>query len=64
MYKEVTLTVPQFIYDIYAEAAKDLIDSGYTIERVMSVALHAYAQHLFEEMIADGTINEASENNK
>ena len=60
MDREVTLVVPQFIYDIYSDAAKDLIASGYTVERVMSAALHAYAQHLIEEMMADGTITEES----
>lgn len=59
MYQEVKLVIPQVIYDIYADAAKNLSDSGYTIEQVMSAALHAYAQHLFEEMIADGTIHES-----
>lgn len=49
-----TVTVPQVIYDIYAEAAKNL--GNYTVEQVMSSALHAYAQYLFEEMKASGEL--------
>ena len=58
MFKKVTVTVPDLIYDIYADAAKNLTNEGYTIELVMSAALQAYAQYLFEELIADGTITE------
>lgn len=53
---EVTVKIPQFIYNIYANAAKDL--GNYSVERVMSCALHAYAQHLFEEMLANGELQE------
>ena len=49
-----TVTVPQVIYDIYVEAAKNL--GNYTVEQVMSSALHAYAQYLFEEMKASGEL--------
>lgn len=52
----VTVTVPKLIYDIYAGAAKDLGD--YSVERVMSSALHAYAQYLFEEMMANGELTD------
>lgn len=51
-----TVTVPQLIYDIYAEAAKNL--GNYTVEQVMSSALHAYAQYLFEEMKASGELTD------
>lgn len=48
-----TIEAPQFIYDIYAAAAaKELKD--YTTEQVMSGALHAYAQYLFDDMKASG----------
>ncbi len=45
---QATVTVPRFTYDIYAAAAEELKD--YTVEQVMSSALHAYAQYLYEEM--------------
>lgn len=45
---ETRVTVPKFIYDIYAEAAKSLGD--FTVSQVMSAALAAYAQHLAEEI--------------
>lgn len=51
-----TVTVPQVIYDIYVEAAKNL--GNYTVEQVMSSALHAYAQYLFEEMKASGELTD------
>ena len=53
---KVTVTVSQFIYDIYTDAAKNLGD--YTVERVMSSALHAYAQYLFEEMSITGELKD------
>lgn len=53
---KVTVKVPQFICNIYEAAAKDLGD--FSVENVMSCALHAYAQHLFEEMLADGELKE------
>ena len=49
-----TVTVPQMIYDIYVAAARDL--GNYTVEQVMSSALHAYAQYLYEEMKANGEL--------
>ena len=49
-----TVEVPRLIYDIYADAAKLL--AGPTVEQVMSAALHAYAQHLVEEMRANGEL--------
>ena len=51
-----TVTVPQMIYDIYVAAARDL--GNYTVEQVMSSALHAYAQYLYEEMKANGELTE------
>lgn len=51
-----TVEVPQLIYDIYATAAKELGD--YTPERAMSAALQAYAQYLFEEMVAKGELTD------
>ena len=51
-----TITVPKIIYDIYADAAKRLGD--YSVEQVMSSALHAYAQYLFEEMQASGELTD------
>lgn len=53
---EITVKIPQFIYNIYEAAAKDLGDLP--VERVMSCALHAYAQHLYEEMLASGELQE------
>ena len=53
---KVTVTVPQLICDIYADAAKNL--GNYTVEQVMSSALHAYAQYLFEEMKASGELTD------
>ena len=55
---EVVVKIPEFIYDIYANAAKDIGDTS--VEWVMSCALHAYAQHLFEEMLANGEIQDAA----
>ena len=42
------------IYDIYADAAKML--GNYTTEQVMSGALGAYAQYLFEDMRSNGEL--------
>ena len=53
---EVTVKIPQIIYDIYAAAAKDI--GNYSVEQVMSSALLAYAQHLYEEMLAGGQLKE------
>ncbi len=54
-----TIEVPQLIYDIYATAAKELGD--YTPERAMSAALQAYAQYLFEDMVAKGELRDEAE---
>ncbi len=54
MEMQVKLKVPKLIYDIYLSAAEQL--DGYTVEQVMSSALHAYAQCLYEEMVADGEL--------
>ena len=43
-----TVSVPETIYNIYEEAAKRLGNSN--VEAVLSGALQAYAQYLFEEM--------------
>lgn len=51
---EVTVKIPHLIYNIYADAAKDLGD--YSVEQVMSCALQAYAQHLLEEMLTNGEV--------
>ena len=53
---EVTVRVPQLIYDIYADAAKNLGISD--VEHIMSSALLAYAQHLFEEMLENGELQD------
>ena len=53
---DVTVSMPKLIYDIYAEAAKKL--EGYTVENVLSGALQAYAQYLFEEMVENGELQE------
>lgn len=53
---ETRVTVPKPIYDIYSEAAKFLGD--HSVEQVMSAALEAYAQHLFQEMMANGELAE------
>ena len=53
---DVTVSVPKLIYDIYADAAKKL--GTYTVEQVMSSALHAYAQYLFEEMMSNSELPE------
>ena len=50
----ITVLVPRFIYDIYANAAKRL--GNYTTVQVMSSALQAYAQNLAEEMHANGEL--------
>lgn len=51
---ETRVTVPKPIYDIYSEAAKFLGDLS--VEQVMSAALQAYAQHLFQEMLSNGEL--------
>ena len=51
---EVTVKVPQLIYDIYADAAKML--GNYTTEQMMSGALGAYAQYLFEDVRSNGEL--------
>ena len=56
---DITVTVPQFIYNIYADAAKDL--GNYSVAQVMSCALQAYAQHLFAEMQEDGELQDNAE---
>ena len=56
MERKVTIEVPDFIYEIYAAAAEKL--DGYTTEQVMSGALGAYAQYLFEEMAKNGELTE------
>ncbi len=53
---DVTVSVPKLIYDIYARAAQKL--KGYSVEDVLSGALQAYAQYLFEEMVANGELQE------
>lgn len=53
---DVTVSVPIPIYDIYANAAKKL--TGYTVSEVMSGALEAYAQYLFNEMMSQGELQE------
>lgn len=45
---DIHVTVPKYIYDIYADAARKL--GNFTTSQVMSAALVAYAQHLAEEM--------------
>ena len=52
----IVVTVPRFIYDIYANAAKKL--GNYTVEQTMSCALQAYAQHLFEEIQSNGELSD------
>ena len=55
---DVTVPVPKPIYDLYAAAARKL--TGYSVEEVMSGALQAYAQYLFDEMMASGELQEKS----
>ena len=52
---DVKLSIPQPIYDIYADAAKRL--KGYAVEDVLSAALQAYAQFLFDEMRDNGELD-------
>ena len=51
---KVTVEIPQVIYDIYANAAKELKD--YTVEQVISGALQAYAQLIFNDMRERGEL--------
>ena len=51
---EARVMIPKPIYDIYAAAAKFLGD--HSVEQVMSAALQAYAQHLFQEMLSNGEL--------
>ena len=53
---ETRVFVPKPIYDLYAEAAKFLGDLS--TEQVMSAALQAYAQHLFQDMLSSGELTE------
>lgn len=53
---DVTVTVPKLIYDIYANAAETL--GNCSTAQVMSGALQAYAQFLFEEMQANGELSD------
>ena len=53
---DVKLSIPKPIYDIYANAAKGL--KGYSVEDILSAALQAYAQYLFDEMHAKGELDE------
>ncbi len=55
---EVQVRVQKLIYDIYWDAAKDL--GNYSVEQVMSSALTAYAQYLFQEMMSNGELSEES----
>lgn len=55
---DITVSVPKPIYDIYANAAKKL--KGYSVAEVMSGALQAYAQYLFDEMMKSGEFQEKS----
>lgn len=52
---DVKLSIPKPIYDIYANAAKQLI--GYSVEDVLSASLEAYAQLLFDEMRSNGDLD-------
>ncbi len=52
---QATVTVPKLIYDIYATAAAEM--EGYSVEDVMSAALHTYAQYLYEDMKASGQLS-------
>lgn len=49
---DVTISVPKPIYDIYVAAAQKL--TGYSVTEAMAGALQAYAQYLFDEMMANG----------
>ena len=57
MGKPITIVVPDFIYDIYEDAANALGDIS--LPEVMSAALQAYAQFLFEEMRDDGLVEDS-----
>ncbi len=56
---QVTVTVPKLIYDIYMAAAQEI--KACTIEQVMSGALQAYAQYLYEDMCAKGELEAVPE---
>lgn len=49
------IQVPSFIYNIYSNAAE--IIGNCTTEDVLSYALTAYANYLFEDMVNNGEIN-------
>ena len=51
---KVTVELPRFIYDIYADAAREL--DKYTVEQVMSGALQAYAQLIFNDLKEKGEL--------
>ena len=53
---KIEVEVPRLIYDIYADTARLL--PGYSVEQVMSAALHAYAERIVQQMLANGELPE------
>lgn len=51
---DVTIKVPNFVYNLYEDAAVRLGDC--TPAEAMAGALQAYAQHIVEEMISQGEL--------
>ncbi len=53
---QAVVTLPDLIYDIYADVAKDLGDC--TVEQALSAALCAYARYIYEEMRSEGLLRD------
>lgn len=51
---DVTISLPEPVYNIYKYAAKSM--NNCSVEEMVSVALQAYAQYIFEEMVENGEI--------
>ncbi len=57
---QTTVTIPDLIYDIYAEAAKAL--GNCTVEQALSAALCAYARYIYDEMRSEGLLQDEEPN--
>jgi hypothetical protein len=53
---DIHVTVPKYIYDIYADAARRL-GGKFTTSQVMSAALLAYAEHLAQEVQTEDSLS-------
>ena len=42
--------------DCVLRIADGVVELDYSVEQVLSAALHAYAQYLFDEMVANGEL--------